>query len=242
MAASEVGIRPSFYWSDAPGTAEARQEAEASYRFAKADCQDDARVIHNFAGIPGLTFAGVFDGHGPHGRAAAVLAADLVPRLLAAQAAALHSRSDRKRLRAMREACRDADAAMRDHVSAGFDASLSGTTACFALVSGATVLLANVGDSRCVVARRAADGGVEAAALTVDAKPEVPEEARRVESAGEATTWAGGLGAGCICRAPFGVVGGALDRCRLVALAKAAARAHSGCPPPRPLRCAAPRR
>lgn len=186
--ACEVGIRPSFYWVDAPTSEEQRAEAEGAMRFLKADCQDEATVIQNFGGIPGLTFAGVFDGHGPHGRAAAKFASDKLPAALAAQVSALHSRSERKRLKAMREACRVVDMAMQSGREAGFDASLSGTTACFALVMptprGTRVLLANVGDSRCVLARRRSDGDVEALALTVDAKPSLPTESRRIVQCG----------------------------------------------------------
>jgi serine/threonine protein phosphatase PrpC len=184
LAACEAAVRPSFYWVAAPARAGERAEAEAAARAVKPACQDDARVLRDFAGVPGLTFAGVFDGHGPHGRAAAKFAAEALPRALAAQAAALHSRSERRRLRAMREACREVNAAMRDRRAAGFDASLSGTTACFALVQGGSALVASVGDSRAVLARRRADGSLEAAPLTLDAKPELPEEARRVAAAG----------------------------------------------------------
>lgn len=184
----EVGIRPSFYWVDAPTSEEQRAEAEGAMRFLKADCQDEATVIQNFGGIPGLTFAGVFDGHGPHGRAAAKFASDRLPAALAAQVPALHSRSERKRLKAMREACRVVDTAMQLGREGGFDASLSGTTACFALVMptprGTRVLLANVGDSRCVLGRRRSDGDIEAIALTVDAKPSLPTESRRIVQCG----------------------------------------------------------
>lgn len=181
----EVGIRPSFYWVDSPATQDQRHEVEASMRFMKADCQDDARVVQNFASIPGLTFIGVFDGHGPHGRAAAKFASERLPAALAATMAAQGARSERKRLKAMREACRQVDAAMRDPKQAGFDASLSGTTACFALVEGNRVLLANVGDSRCIFARQKHGGeGVEGIALTVDAKPQLPEELKRITACG----------------------------------------------------------
>lgn len=165
-----------------------RAEAEESMRFLKADCQDEACVMQNFAGIPGLIFVGVFDGHGPNGRAAAKFASHHLPQALAAQTVAMHSRSERKRLKAMREACRTVNAAMCDLKQAGFDASMSGTTACLALMCptprGSRILLANVGDSRCVLARRRGDGGVEAVPLTVDAKPSLPGEARRIIACG----------------------------------------------------------
>jgi len=185
QATCEVGIRPSFYWVDSPSSEEQRLEVEATMRFVKADCQDEACVLQNFARVPGLMFIGVFDGHGPNGRAAAKFASERLPAALAAQMSTQRGRSERKRLKAMREACRIVDAGMRDVKQAGFDSSLSGTTACFALVEGSRVLLANVGDSRCVLARQTADGeGVEGVPLTKDAKPELPDETRRIVASG----------------------------------------------------------
>ena len=86
--------------------------------------------------------------------------------------------------RALREAVLDVDTAMRDMEQSGFDASLSGTTACCALVVGRRVLVASTGDSRCVVARRAPDGQLEVVPLTWDAKPSLPEERKRIAASG----------------------------------------------------------
>lgn len=91
----------------------------------------------------------MFDGHGPWGRGAAKFAATQIPRLLAASAAMASRGNDRKRLRAMREACAAVDADMRDPDLCGFDASLSGTTACFAVLCGRKLYLANTGGERC---------------------------------------------------------------------------------------------
>lgn len=279
VSASEVGIRPCFYWLEAPAMSqEERMFAEANARWLKSDCQvrfgglfcvcfcfclqrpthsgssrdcqlrflqwlagagaaairwrrrvdaaaalkgclcnacdtklalaqshwlrctpcppcitprgllqDDAVVIEHFGGLPHQTFAGVFDGHGPYGRAAAKLASTRLPQLLAAKSGGSGaSCSERKRLRAMREAFLDVNAAMQDMGQAGFDASLSGTTACCVLVVGRKVIVASTGDSRCVVARRraGAEAGIEVVPLTWDAKPSLPEEQRRIAMSG----------------------------------------------------------
>lgn len=157
-------------------------------------------MIEHFGGLRHQTFAGVFDGHGPYGRAAAKFASTHLPQLLAAKtgSAGSHSSSggrlsERKRLRAMREAFLEVNSAMRDVGQAGFDASLSGTTACCALVVGRKVLVASTGDSRCVVARRGASGELEVVPLTWDAKPSLPEEQKRIAMSGEwISGWAGG--------------------------------------------------
>lgn len=140
-------------------------------------------VIEHFGGLSHQTFAGVFDGHGPWGRGAAKFASTRLPQLLAAKTAGAGG-SERKRLRALREAVLDVDTAMRDMEQSGFDASLSGTTACCALVVGRRVLVASTGDSRCVVARRAPDGQLEVVPLTWDAKPSLPEERKRIAASG----------------------------------------------------------
>lgn len=98
----------------------------------------------------------------------------------------------------------------------GFDASLSGTTACCVLVVGRKVLVASTGDSRCVVARRkpgghgshghgshgggggcgegASGSDVEVVPLTWDAKPSLPEEQRRIAQSGADGTGGSGRG------------------------------------------------
>ena len=176
-------------------------------------------VIEHFGGLRHQTFAGVFDGHGPYGRAAAKFASTRLPQLLAAKAGACGG-SERKRLRAMREAFLEVNAGMQDMAQAGFDASLSGTTACCMLVVGPKVLVASTGDSRCVVARRKAGGapgeggGVEVVPLTWDAKPSLPDERRRIAQHG-APAWAGRLSRLAAAAAAGGVAAGH-DPCWLV--------------------------
>lgn len=139
-------------------------------------------VIEHFGGLPHQTFAGVFDGHGPYGRSAAKFASTRLPQLLAAKAGG--AGSERRRLRALREAFLEVNSAMCDMAQAGFDAALSGTTACCVLLVGRKVLVASTGDSRCVVARRRPGGGLEVVPLTWDAKPSLPEERKRIAQAG----------------------------------------------------------
>lgn len=88
---------------------------------------------------------GVFDGHGPFGRGAAKYASTQIPALLSTHSAMANRASDKKRLRAMKEACEIVDSCMKDEDVCGFDATLSGTTACFAILWGRKVYLANTG-------------------------------------------------------------------------------------------------
>ena len=192
VTAAEVGIRPCFYWLDAEVSEEERMFAEANARWLKSDCQDDVVVMDSFGGLANHMFVGVFDGHGPYGRNAAKLASARIPAVLASKGS-LAGLSDRRWMRLLRDACTEVNASMQDPREGGLDASLSGTTACFAVVAGRKVHIASAGDSRCFVARRTLSGAVEAVQLTEDAKPENPEEMRRIHYSGG---WWGGMWVG----------------------------------------------
>ncbi len=59
----------------------------------------------------------------------------------------------------------------------------AGCTACSALITPNDIYIANSGDSRAVLAKQQ-DKKVTAVELSVDHKPELPEERRRIEKAG----------------------------------------------------------
>ena len=135
-----------------------------------------------FGGVRGATLAGVFDGHGVHGRAAAAAAA-------AAFASALESDADRAlaRERAPRVAAFEAAAAAAHEavVAAVPDASLSGTTACVVLATpDGGLAIANVGDSRAVLGRVGEEGHPEAVRLTRDHTLDDEAERQRIMRAG----------------------------------------------------------
>lgn len=195
ITAYEVGIRPCFYWVDPPESYPAPRLTEMQL-WMKSDCQDDVIVVQNFADAPEQTFLGVFDGHGPHGRKAAKFVSTSMPKVLASKQD-LKMKNDKKRLSALKEACRDMQLALQDVQNVGFDASMSGTTACVLLIAHGKVLLANTGDSRCVAARRVGDGSVSAIQLTRDAKPSSRDEYKRIcESGGTVRQWVDSDGAG----------------------------------------------
>ncbi|CAM8942629.1 unnamed protein product [Rhodiola kirilowii] len=61
-----------------------------------------------------------------------------------------------------------------------FDSCFSGTTALSIVRQGDTLIIANVGDSRAVLASTSEDGSLVADQLTVDFKPNIPQEAERI--------------------------------------------------------------
>ncbi|KAF0934182.1 hypothetical protein E2562_023442 [Oryza meyeriana var. granulata] len=85
-----------------------------------------------------------------------------------------------------REACTNAFAAMDGELKlqANLDCSFSGTTAVCAIKQGKDLIIANLGDSRAVLATMSDSGYLQAVQLTVDHKPNVAEEAARIKSCG----------------------------------------------------------
>ncbi|CAN1281304.1 Probable protein phosphatase 2C 34 [Linum perenne] len=62
------------------------------------------------------------------------------------------------------------------------DAFSSGSTALTIVKQGEHLMIANVGDSRAVLATTSENGGVSAVQLTVDCKPNLPQEAERIKN------------------------------------------------------------
>ncbi|KAL5212353.1 hypothetical protein ABZP36_023200 [Zizania latifolia] len=83
-----------------------------------------------------------------------------------------------------REACTNAFTAMDGELKlqANIDCAFSGTTAVCAIKQGKDLIIANLGDSRAVLATMSETGYLKAVQLTVDHKPSVPQEAARIKS------------------------------------------------------------
>jgi len=179
VVSAAVGIRPSFYWNKAVLSEEERMLAVLSAKSLKSDSQDEVCLTPNFAGKEGCTFIGVFDGHGPEGRAAAKYAGRYVQHVLRKDKR-IFAADTKKKYVALKNACYSCQKKMGDYRQSGFDAYFSGTTAVFGVLMDGTIHIANCGDSRAVIGRCNRDGGVEAVPLTEDAKPENPIESKRI--------------------------------------------------------------
>uniref|UniRef100_A0A0D9YPH6 protein-serine/threonine phosphatase n=1 Tax=Oryza glumipatula TaxID=40148 RepID=A0A0D9YPH6_9ORYZ len=85
-----------------------------------------------------------------------------------------------------RQACANAFAAMDGELKLqpNLDCAFSGTTAVCAIKQGRDLIIANLGDSRAVLATMSDTGYLQAVQLTVDHKPSVPEEAARIKRSG----------------------------------------------------------
>ncbi|KIZ03972.1 hypothetical protein MNEG_3991 [Monoraphidium neglectum] len=120
---------------------------------------------------------GVFDGHGGT-NAADYVHGHLFNNLLRNENFATDART------AITEAFEQTDSEyLKQHATATRD---DGCTAVTAVLLGERLLVANVGDSRAVLAR-----GGKAVPLSVDHKPNLREERLRIEDAGGVVVWAG---------------------------------------------------
>ncbi|CAL4907628.1 unnamed protein product [Urochloa decumbens] len=170
--------------------------AVCSRRGEKGTNQDCSIVWEGFGCQEDTIFCGIFDGHGPWGHYVAKAVRDSLPASLLChwqEALALASLIDggEKRLSDCRfdlweqsyaAACAAVDGELRR--SRRLDAVYSGCTALSAVKQGDLLVVANVGDSRAVLATAAdSDGGGALAAvqLTVDFKPNLPQEKERIK-------------------------------------------------------------
>jgi serine/threonine protein phosphatase PrpC len=127
-----------------------------------------------------ISIFGVFDGHGPYGHDISNFCHERLPESVV---------KDEKFKDDPAQALSDAfpathrsciDAAQRD----GFDCALSGTTATLAMLKQSSLYVANVGDSRAVLAIDRG-GQLKAVDLTQDHKPDCEAEARRIIASGK---------------------------------------------------------
>ena len=145
----------------------------------------------------------VFDGHGDGGFASQYISSNLISKLQSNPSwnMAYHEinlSSDACTTDTVEtiftEACYDLDDDLKDENSKPRD---GGTTAIVALVSSRKILVANIGDSRCILVKKRTatnnqDGGeesnemsqIEVIPMSEDHKPDLPDERARIESAG----------------------------------------------------------
>ncbi|KAJ1262512.1 hypothetical protein BS78_09G113500 [Paspalum vaginatum] len=165
--------------------------AVCSRRGEKGTNQDCSIVWEGFGCQEDTIFCGIFDGHGPWGHYVAKAVRDSLPPSLLChwqEALTLASLIDgEKKLSDCRfdlwkqsytAACAAVDEELRR--SQRLDAVYSGCTALSVVKQGDFMVVANVGDSRAVLGTTSDDGGVAAVQLTVDFKPNLPQEKERI--------------------------------------------------------------
>ncbi|RDX64222.1 putative protein phosphatase 2C 34, partial [Mucuna pruriens] len=156
--------------------------------------QDRLIVWEEFGCEEDIIFCGVFDGHGPWGHLVAKRVRKLLPALLlcnwqenvAATSLDLDFKMETDRnlhrfdmwKQSYIRTCAAIDQDLKQH--AGIDSFQSGTTALTIIKQGEHLIIANVGDSRAVLATTSEDGTLTSLQLTTDLKPNLPKEAERI--------------------------------------------------------------
>ncbi|KAI8561726.1 hypothetical protein RHMOL_Rhmol04G0363300 [Rhododendron molle] len=167
-----------------------------SKRGQKGMNQDCFVVWEEFGCQEDMTFCGIFDGHGPWGHVVAKRVRKLMPSSLLCnwqETLALNPLEpysekdlDRRSLhqfdiwkQSYLKTFSAIDQDLEQHPS--IDSFHSGTTALTIVRQGDLIVIANIGDSRAVLATISDDGVLVPVQLTVDLKPNLPQEIERIK-------------------------------------------------------------
>uniref|UniRef100_A0A1J3CWA1 protein-serine/threonine phosphatase n=2 Tax=Noccaea caerulescens TaxID=107243 RepID=A0A1J3CWA1_NOCCA len=167
-----------------------------SKRGEKGVNQDCAIVWEGFGCEEDMIFCGIFDGHGPWGHFVAKQVRNSMPISLLCNwqdtlshttLAETKTDLDESEQKLQRFAiwkhlylktCADVDQELEHHRK--IDSFNSGTTALTLVRQGEDIYVANVGDSRAVLATVSDEGSLVAVQITVDFKPNLPQEEERI--------------------------------------------------------------
>ncbi|CAH9106938.1 unnamed protein product [Cuscuta europaea] len=167
-----------------------------SKRGEKGINQDCFIIWEEFGCQEDMIFCGIFDGHGPWGHFVSKMVRESMPSTLLcnwqeslaeaeAEADPDFGSDDDKLLSKFNiwknsylKACATVDQELEHHPK--INSFYSGTTALTIVRQGEEIFIANVGDSRAVLATTDDDGNIVAVQLTVDFKPNIPQEEERI--------------------------------------------------------------
>ncbi|KAL6990018.1 protein-serine,threonine phosphatase [Sarracenia purpurea var. burkii] len=167
-----------------------------SKRGQKGMNQDCFVVWKEFGCQEDMTFCGIFDGHGPWGHLVAKRVRKLMPSSLLCywqENLALNSPDMNSDTGLEEEGLHQFDIWKQSYLKTfsvidqdleqhpGIDCFHSGTTALTILRQGDLIVIANVGDSRAVLATISDDGSLVPVQLTIDLKPNLPKEIERIK-------------------------------------------------------------
>ncbi|OIS97589.1 PREDICTED: probable protein phosphatase 2C 34 [Nicotiana attenuata] len=162
-----------------------------SKRGEKGVNQDCVIVWEEFGCQEDMIFCGVFDGHGPWGHFVAKCVRESFPSSLlsnwqetlseASTDSDFDLDSDKFDIwkHSYTKACAAVDHELEQHPK--IDSFYSGTTSLTIVRQGEALFIANVGDSRAVLATTSEDGNLVPVELTTDFKPNLPQEAERIK-------------------------------------------------------------
>ncbi|CAA0381451.1 unnamed protein product [Arabidopsis thaliana] len=160
-----------------------------SRRGEKGVNQDCAIVWEGFGCQEDMIFCGIFDGHGPWGHFVSKQVRNSMPISLLcnwketlSQTTIAEPDKELQRFAIWKysflKTCEAVDLELEHHRK--IDSFNSGTTALTIVRQGDVIYIANVGDSRAVLATVSDEGSLVAVQLTVDFKPNLPQEEERI--------------------------------------------------------------
>ena len=139
--------------------------------------QDRAVVKYALGEDVNVSLWGVMDGHGEFGHQVAQFIQERLPAVLAAQGALLRDSPAQSILNGMEQLCAELG-------ETNINVAFSGSTCVFGLKVDEKLYVANIGDSRCIMCRQTGTGELQAIGLSIDQKPDNPEEKVRILKAG----------------------------------------------------------
>lgn len=146
--------------------------------YSKKKVNQDRPVLKYAVGNnPEVSMFGVMDGHGEFGHEVSSFVQMHLPEYLGKNVQHVVSDPDSGIKKAV------AEMVSQLHNESGINISFSGTTCVFAVKVGEILYIANIGDSRCVLAQQK-DDRINAVDLSYDHKPEAPAEKERIIKAG----------------------------------------------------------
>jgi serine/threonine protein phosphatase PrpC len=142
--------------------------------------QDTYCLIDQYGQNEDAICACVFDGHGPNGALASAFVKSQLPKVWLDKGIIEATQVDEIK-QVLFDGCVEVNKALADNK--GVDAYVSGTTGILSYLRGNKFYVANVGDSRAVLARRV-NGRIIALDLSDDHKPDRPDEHSRILNSG----------------------------------------------------------
>ena len=141
--------------------------------------QDRALEVLRFNGSDSQALFAVFDGHGALGHEVSTFLTQEIPRQIQRHTATVHPGQGGVELHSgLVKACVDANVQLVQ--TSRIDCTFSGSTGIICWLTGRKLFTCNVGDSRAVLGRRKKGGGYTAHPLSIDQKPDRPDEKKRI--------------------------------------------------------------
>ena len=108
-----------------------------------------------------IGFFGVFDGHGDGGVSSEFVAENIVPYFTSSEEYKTYNGDVNALGTSLTKACNTADEKLKIHLSKGNSVRHGGSTGVMAVVTSDSILIGNVGDSRCVLVQKCAESPSE---------------------------------------------------------------------------------